>query len=59
MKNEAELLVVVAVLGNDAGRLELDHGKVHALALDGARDDAFPDLDRLQSGEILERTHEG
>jgi GNAT superfamily N-acetyltransferase len=57
-EDDAELLVLVAVLGDDARRLELDDGEVQALAFDGPRDDPLPDLERLQSGEVFERTHE-
>ncbi len=57
-KHHPELLVVVAVLGNDAQGLELDDCKAAALALDRACNDAVPDAERLQRGKISERTHD-
>jgi GNAT superfamily N-acetyltransferase len=57
-EDDTELLVVVAVLGDDARRLELDDGEVEALAFDVPGDDALPDLERLQSGEVFEDTHD-
>ena len=52
---DADLLVLVAVLGDDAVRVELDHREGHALALDHAAGDAVPDALGVEGLEIGER----
>jgi len=54
---DAELLVVVAVLGNDTARRQLDQGHGHPLALDDPPDHALPDLHGLGVGEVGEGAH--
>jgi hypothetical protein len=53
-KDDAELLVLVAVLGGDGAGLELDDSQRDSLAVNAARSDALPDLLRRDRGEVVE-----
>ena len=55
--NHPELLVLVAVLGYHAPRIELHDCQGTELSLDGARGNAIPDVERLQAGEVVEEAH--
>src|SRR4029079_5021015 len=55
--HDPALLVRVAVLRHDRIRGELDDGEGQLLALDAARDDALPDPDRGDLGELDEVRH--
>ena len=54
---QAELLVRMAVLPDDAPRIELDDGQRAEIAVDRACDDAVPDTDRVHAGELVEHAH--
>ena len=56
-EDKAELLVLVAVLGHHALRVELDDRERHPLTVDGAREDPVPDADRREGGEFVEGAH--
>ena len=55
--DQPELLVLVAVLRDDAVGIELDHGERAEVSFDGTRDDAIPDSNRSNAGEVVESAH--
>jgi hypothetical protein len=57
LEDDAELLVLVAVLWDYAPWIELDYGKAEAITFHGASENAFPDSKRMSSREIVERAH--
>ena len=59
LEHHAELLVLVAVLGNGHARIELDERERDALAVHGTAEDAVPDPLRLNPAEVGERAHAG
>jgi hypothetical protein len=54
LEDDAELFVLVTVLGGDGAGVELDDGQGNSLAVDAASGDALPDLLRRDRGEIVE-----
>src|SRR5436190_4137560 len=56
-QHDSELLVVVAVLGNGASRVELDNRQRQSLAVHGARGHAVPNLPQIEFVELPERCH--
>jgi hypothetical protein len=57
LEDDAELLVLVAVLRDHALWIELDHRKTDAITVHGTSENAFPDSERVGSGKIVERAH--
>jgi hypothetical protein len=58
LEDDAELLVLVTVLGGDSAGVELEERQREPLAVDAASDDALPDLlgrDRAEVGERAQR----
>ena len=56
-QHDSELLVVVAVLGNGASRVELDNRQRQSFAVHGARGHAVPNLPQIEFVELPERCH--
>ncbi len=56
---DANLLVRMTVLGHDAVRRQLDEAQCDPLAMDGADDDALPDLLRRDRRKLPERAQLG
>jgi hypothetical protein len=54
---DAELLVLMAVLGHDAPWIELDHAQRDPLAVDGSAVHAVPDALEVERGEVAEGAH--
>jgi hypothetical protein len=54
LEDDAELLVLVAVLRSDCAGVELDDGQRDSLAVDAAGRDALPDLLGRDRGEVVE-----
>jgi hypothetical protein len=52
LEDDPELLVLVAVLGDDGAGIELDHAHRDPRTVNGARRDALPDLLRSDRAEI-------
>jgi hypothetical protein len=58
-KDDAELLVLMAVLGGDSAWLELDHSQRESIAVQATRSEALPDLLRRDRGEVVEGAQRG
>jgi hypothetical protein len=57
LDHEPALLVGMAMGWHDRVGCELDHGERQPLALDATSDDAVPDLNRRELGEVGEVGH--
>jgi hypothetical protein len=59
LEQDADLFVLVRVLGHDGVRVELDQAERDPLAMDAAADDSFPDLLRPERANLGKRIHAG
>lgn len=55
--DHSELLVLMAVLCDDASWIELEHGERDAVAVDRASENALRDPQRMRRDELVECAH--